>query len=86
MVRVEIDERTKAGRVLLALVKLFSEKKKKGVRILEPTGKEEALENLQLTAEEKAFYGKFREAVEEVRAMEAGELEARPLKEVLDEL
>ena len=85
MVRVEIDERTKAGRVLLALVKLFSEKKK-GVRILEPTGKEETLENLQLTAEEKAFYGKFREAVEEVRAMEAGELEARPLKEVLDEL
>lgn len=85
MVRVEINEHTKAGRVLLALVKYFSENKK-GVKILEETDKEDPWEGLQLTAEEKVFYGKFKEAANEIKALEAGEIEGRPLKDVLDEL
>lgn len=45
MVTVEINERTKAGKIILELVELFS-KDKKGVKIIEPEKKSEKKEKI----------------------------------------
>lgn len=47
---------------------------------------EEWLGKKDLTQKEITFYKKFRKAVEETKAMEAGEIKSIPLKEVLDEM
>lgn len=86
---IKINERYKLGRSILDLLESFAKDNKKVVEILEPTKKEnqpEFLEDLNLTKKEKAFYKKFGKSIEELRAMEAGKLKARPLKEVLDEI
>lgn len=87
-ITVKINERTKIGRSLLDLLENFS-KDKKVVEIIEPATQEnklDFLEDLNLTKKEKAFYRKFGKAIGELRAMEAGKLKARPVKEVLDEI
>lgn len=47
---------------------------------------DEILKDKNLPKKEKAFYKKFARAVGEAKAMKAGDIKPRPLKEVLDEI
>lgn len=83
MTTLTINEKTKAGKVVLELVKILTDAGSKGIEINNPTNN---LESPELSPKDEAFLKTLKRSAKHAKEIGAGTRKGKPLQELLDEL